>query len=209
MNQWLYWVGSRVAACMCCVSVGFSQTDRNELWQLPCVSPSGATSVPVYAPCVTMWWRDCSCGVRAAATADIWSTWWTGSKAALTALPAAVTCASTPELLTTTVNRAGPLWEWGNTHTHSQTICLYPSTWTWSVCSPGKRRTALKWAQTRRNQRFTCVSWTATQEQIQSHVRKWCLILFVWAKVYIDVCCFLQFLTLNTVQEELFARLRT
>lgn len=120
MDQWVYWVGSRVAACMCCVSVGFSRTDRNELWQLPCVSPSGATSVPVYAPCVTMWWRDCSCGVRAAATVDIWSTWWTGSKAALTALPAAVTCASTPELLTTIVNTAGPLWECGKTHTHKQ-----------------------------------------------------------------------------------------
>lgn len=119
MDQWLYWVGSRVSACMCCVSVGFSRTDRNELWQLPCLSPSGATSVPVYAPCVTMWWRDCSCGVRAAATVDIWSTWWTGSKAALTALPAAVTCASTPELLTTTVNTAGPLWECGKTHTQT------------------------------------------------------------------------------------------
>lgn len=71
----------------------------SEVWLAFCSSPLGVTSVPAYVQCATMWWRECLCGVRAAAMVDTWNILWTGWRATPTALLAVVTCVSTPEPL--------------------------------------------------------------------------------------------------------------
>lgn len=58
------WLGSRLVAYL--FFVCFVVFD--------CSCPAGATSVPACAQCATMWSKDCLCGVRAAVTADTWST---------------------------------------------------------------------------------------------------------------------------------------
>ena len=116
------------------------------------VFPVGATSVPAFVLCATMWWRDCSCGAKAAATVDIWSTLWTGLRAALTAPLAVVTCASTHERATATVHTAGSPWERDTDLDHTQTCAAEKRDISFFLrgleCSV-ERRTALKRDQTK------------------------------------------------------------
>lgn len=69
----------------------------SEIWLALCSPPLGVASVPAYVQCATMWWRECLCGVRAAAMVDTWNILWIGWRATPTALLAVVTCVSTPE----------------------------------------------------------------------------------------------------------------